>query len=68
MIIEGDIIGPSAFRLGDDITITGILGYRYKKLQRDVKVSPQMVLIANHIAVEKSKFTNESDDRDETQS
>lgn len=52
--MEGNISGSSVFRPGDDITITGTLSYRYKKLMKDFKILPQLILVANSIVIEKS--------------
>ena len=52
------------FRPGDDITVTGILSYRYKPFKQDFKIMPQMILVANHVLIEKSKNFNEQADRD----
>ena len=47
-------MGNSIFRPGDDLTISGILSYRYKKLQKDYKIQPQMILLANSIVIQKT--------------
>jgi hypothetical protein len=52
--MEGNISGSSVFRPGDDLTITGKLSYRYKKLGADFKISPQLIMVANSIIIEKS--------------
>ena len=55
VILEGDISGETIFRPGDDITITGLLCYRYKPFRKDFKIMPQMILVANNITIEISK-------------
>lgn len=52
--MEGNVSSSSIFRPGDDITITGILSYRYKKLMKEFKIFPQLIIVVNNIIIEKS--------------
>lgn len=61
MVIEGDISGEINFRPGDDVSITGILTYRYKKLLKDFRLQPQLVLIANSIILQKINYLQNAD-------
>lgn len=52
--MEGNVSSSSIFRPGDDITITGILSYRYKKLMKEFKIFPQLIIVVNNVIIEKS--------------
>lgn len=54
VVLEGNVSGSSIFRPGDDLTITGVLSYRYKKLMKDFRILPQLIIVANTITIEKS--------------
>jgi DNA replicative helicase MCM subunit Mcm2 (Cdc46/Mcm family) len=66
VVMEGSV-STVPFRPGDDLTITGVLSYRYKKLQKDFAILPQLIVAANSILIEKSgnyiSQTNEELDR-----
>lgn len=51
VILEGNVSINTVFRPGDDLTITGILSYRYKKLMKDFTILPQLVIVANSIVI-----------------
>jgi DNA replicative helicase MCM subunit Mcm2 (Cdc46/Mcm family) len=52
VIIEGSM--SSNFRPGDDVTISGILDYRYKKPAKDIKMICQLIIFANSISLQKT--------------
>lgn len=54
VIIEGDFENGGIFRPGDDLTITGLLTYRYIKLKKDFIVPLQLVIYSNNIVVQKA--------------
>jgi DNA replicative helicase MCM subunit Mcm2 (Cdc46/Mcm family) len=51
IIIEGNF--ANTFRPGDDITVSGVIDYRYKKPARDMKMQCQLVFFANNIVIQK---------------
>lgn len=59
IIVEGGL--EDNFRPGDDITVSGILDYRFKKPGSEQKVQMQMVLLANNITIQKSYTAKEND-------
>jgi hypothetical protein len=62
--MEGNISSSTIFRPGDDLTITGILSYRYKKLINNFKILPQLIIVANSITIEKSgNYTSQTDSK-----
>ena len=62
VIIEGDFQNVENFRAGDDLTITGLLSSRFVRLKNESYLSPQLVLYANHIALQKSQKSMFEDD------
>ena len=62
VIIEGDFQNVEYFRAGDDLTITGLLSSRFVRLRNESYLSPQLVLYANHIALQKSQKSMFEDD------
>jgi DNA helicase MCM9 len=51
VLVEGNL--ASTFRPGDDITVSGILDYRYKKPAKDMKMICQLIIFANSITLQK---------------
>ena len=63
VIIEGDFENGNTFRPGDDLTITGLLTYRYNtKLRKDAVLPLQLVIYSNTIVVQKANKSNFNDE------
>ena len=54
VVVEGDLQSGGTLRPGDDLTITGLLTYRYHKLKKEYHVVPYLILYANHIVIQKT--------------
>jgi len=52
------------WRPGDDIVVSGLLDYRYKKPGPDQKMQMQLVIVANTIHLLKSPFSRDINDRE----
>ena len=61
ILVEGSVRGN--FRPGDDIVVSGILDYRYKKPGQDQKMQMQLVVVANNIHLLKSSLIRDQADR-----
>ncbi|CAM6001735.1 unnamed protein product [Sphagnum balticum] len=58
VVIEGE---GDAFRAGDDVTISGLLDYRFKKPIPDQKVQVQLILVANQVINQRTGLAREND-------
>jgi hypothetical protein len=47
-------LSAAPFRPGDDLTVTGVLSYRYRKLLKDSQITPQLIIFANSVINEKN--------------
>jgi DNA replicative helicase MCM subunit Mcm2 (Cdc46/Mcm family) len=64
VVLEGNVAGAAVFRPGDDLTITGVLSYRYKKLMKDFKILSQLIIVANSVVIEKSgNYLSDNNDK-----
>ncbi len=61
VIIEGTMSG--SFRPGDDVMISGILDYRYKKPMKDTKMICQLIIFANTISLQKHNLIEDTQDK-----
>ncbi len=61
IVIEG-VIGGN-WRPGDDIVVSGILTYRFKKPMPDQRMQMQLIIVANSIHLQKSILTKDLADR-----
>lgn len=61
VIIEGTM--SSKFRPGDDVKISGILDYRYKKPAKDMKMMCQLIIFANNISLQKPNLIDDNQDK-----
>lgn len=70
VLVEGSVKG--GWRPGDDIVVSGLLDYRFKKPGQDQKMQMQLVIVANNIHLLRSSNSRDINDRDtiaeETQS
>ena len=51
------------FRPGDDIVVSGILDYRFKKPNPDQRMQMQLVIVVNTIHLLKSSLIRDQGDR-----
>ena len=58
MIIEGNL--GDVCRAGDDVVVSGMLGYRFKKPINDQKLNMQMIMIANTLSLQKSSLSKDN--------
>jgi hypothetical protein len=61
VIVESE---AGSWRPGDDVVVSGLLDYRFKKPSNDQKMQLQMVIIANVISLQRSSTAKDSYDRD----
>jgi DNA replicative helicase MCM subunit Mcm2 (Cdc46/Mcm family) len=61
IIIEGGL--ANNFRPGDDVIISGILDYRFKKPAKDMKMNCQLIIFANSIFLQKQAQLEETEDK-----
>ena len=54
----------STFRPGDDVAISGILDYRYKKPVKDMKMVCQLIVFANSISLQKQSNQDDTQDKE----
>jgi hypothetical protein len=52
----------SNWRPGDDVVVSGILDYRFKKPSNDQKIQLQMIIIANTISLQRTSASKEAFD------
>ncbi len=52
-----------SFRPGDDVTISGILDYRYKKPLKDTKMICQLIIFANSISLQKQNLIEDTQNK-----
>lgn len=52
------------WRAGDDVVVSGILDYRFKKVGMDQKMQLQMVMVANSISLQRSVWSKDNNDRE----
>ncbi len=43
----------NTFRPGDNVMVSGMLDYRYKKPIKDMKMQCQLIILANNICLQK---------------
>lgn len=61
VLVEGNI--ASSFRPGDDVMISGVLDYRFKKPAKDMKMICQLIIFANNISFQKQNLSEEMQDK-----
>lgn len=54
----------STYRPGDDVAISGILDYRYKKPIKDMKMVCQLIVFANSISLQKQNAQDDVQDKE----
>lgn len=62
VVIEGNF--PNTFRPGDNISVSGILDYRFKKPVKEIKLQAQLILFANNITLLKLNSTKDNFDKE----
>lgn len=62
VIVEGG--AEECWRPGDDVVISGILDYRFKKAANDQKMQLEMVMLSNTIALQKSTLSKDNNDKE----
>ena len=62
VIVEGNM--ASTYRPGDDVAISGILDYRYKKPIKDIKMVCQLIVFANSISLQKQNAQDDAQDKE----
>jgi DNA replicative helicase MCM subunit Mcm2 (Cdc46/Mcm family) len=61
-VIEGDL--GQNWRAGDDVVVSGIFDYRFKKPAMDQKMQLQMVIVVNSILMQRSTISKDNYDRE----
>lgn len=52
------------YRPGDDVAISGILDYRFKKPIKDMKIICQLIVFTNSISLQKQNIQDDLQDKE----
>ena len=59
VVVEGSV--GSSCRPGDDIVVSGMLDYRFKKPMPDQNLQMRLIIVANTINLQKSNHSKDQD-------